>query len=361
MKKRFGIAILVVGIFVALAALIAPRKTPPPGSPVSQPVSETPPIIAPTTNAVAESAPTNVVAASAPTNPPAAPVIPAPAATNISEAIPPPATPTNTAPDTSTSSIVTNSAPPAKAASCSVIRNLLTGSFTNNLTDDQEFFYRVRAGFERADYGNTENTWFLGAKFYYRPQSWRDELKDGTNFFASLLVPDTLGGIDHSAIELVPDSGKPAVQEGVHAGVGFFWPWLNWHSKAPADCPDGALQFSIGPTINGGAEDTTSGSDPDLNWYRYGGVRLAASPDAFVEFTIGRNGDLPGVRQQVLGEIPIYRNHNSDFRYVLRGLWNAPTSGGNGKSIFEGAILVEFPFEALEHPSKFINLIPFTN
>jgi hypothetical protein len=363
MKKRIGIAILVLGVFALFAILIAPRKTsPPPASPAPQPVSETAPAVAPASQPAPEAVPTN---------PPAAPAAPAPVVeTNPPEPTPPLAAPTAPAPennsvsippDNSTPTAVANSTPPAKKNSCSFIRNLLTGSFTNNLTDNQEFFYRVRAGYERAQYGNTESTWLLAAKFYYRPQSWRDELKGSTNFFMSLLVPDTLGVIDHSAIELVPDSGKPTAQEGVHAGIGFFWPWLNWRSKASDDCPDGAIQFSLGPTINGGVEETSSGSDPDLNWYRYGGLRLAASPDAFVEFTIGRNGDLPGVRQQVLGEIPIYRNHNSDFRYVLRGLWNAPTSGGNGKSIFEAAILVEFPFEALEHPSKFINLIPFTN
>jgi hypothetical protein len=369
MKKRIGIAVLLLGAIVLLAVWVNHTKTPSPtdnsNNSVSPPAAETPSAIVPATNVVAETPP--------PTNPPVVPVTPAPVETNIQEPVPVVAAPepnpvaappeTNAVPPAPVAPAVVaeNSVPPTNKPSCSFIRNLLTGSFTNNLTDNQEFFYRVRAGFERADYGNTENTWLLAAKFYYRPQSWRDELKDSTNFLASLLIPDTFGVIDHSAIELVPDSGKPTAEEGVHAGVGFFWPWLNWRSKAPDDCLDGAIQFSFGPTINGGAEDTTSGSDPDLNWSRYGGVRLAASPDAFVEFTIGRNGDLPGGRQQVLGEIPIYRNHNSDFRYVLRGLWNAPTSGANGKSIFEAAILVEFPFEALEHPSKFINLIPFTN
>jgi hypothetical protein len=363
MKKRFGIAALVLGAFVLLAVWVNHTKTPAPANnsnnSVSPPVAETSPAIVPPTNAVVEMPPTNL---------PVAPVNPAPAETNIPESAPVVATPEPSpvvaVPETNAVSsapvapavVAENSVPPTNRPSCSFIRNLLTDSFTNNLTDDQELFYRVRAGFERVKFGGTKNTWLLGTKFYYRPQSWRDELKGSTNFFVSLLVPDTFGWIDHSAIELVPDSGKPTVAEGVHAGAGFFWPWLNWRSKA-TNSFSSELQFSLGPTINGGAEDTTGGSDPDLNWFRYGGVRLAASPDAFVELTIGRNGDLPGVREQVLGELPIYRKSRSDFRYVLRGLWN--TSSSQNKNIFEAAILVEFPFEALEHPSSFRDLIPF--
>src|ERR1700722_18457848 len=99
MKKRIGIAILVVGVGALLAVLVGPRKTPPPGNPVSQPVSEAPQTIAPATNAVVESVPTNVVATPVPTNPPAPPAPPAPAATNIPEASPPPAAPPAPAPE----------------------------------------------------------------------------------------------------------------------------------------------------------------------------------------------------------------------------------------------------------------------
>jgi predicted N-acyltransferase len=76
-----------------------------------------------------------------------------------------------------------------------------------------------------------------------------------------------------------------------------------------------------------------------------------------VEFTAGKNEGLNGLRDQVLGEIPIYRKARSDFRYVLRGVWN-DASSQNGR-FFEAAVLVEFPFEALEHPSSFRDLIPF--
>jgi hypothetical protein len=95
-----------------------------------------------------------------------------------------------------------------------------------------------------------------------------------------------------------------------------------------------------------------------LNWFGYGGVRLAASPDAFVEYTVGENEDMTGPHQQVVGEIPIYRKAGSDFRYVVRGLWN--TSASQSKDIYEVAVMVEFPFEAIEHPSSFRDLIPFT-
>jgi hypothetical protein len=238
-----------------------------------------------------------------------------------------------------------------------MVRNLLTGSFTNNLTDNQELFYRFRAGYERGDFGNVKNTWYLGVKLYYRPQAWRDELKANTNRIAALLIPDTFASVEHSTVEELNDSGNPTAEEGVRVGVGMFWPWLNWRSKAPDNCPDGDIQFSLGPTVNGGVEEATTGSDPDLDWFGYGGVRLAASPDAFVEYTVGKNESFSGWQRRVEGEIPIYRKARSDFRYVLRGLWE--TSPSQTRDIYEVAVMVEFPFEALEHPSNFRDLIPF--
>ena len=376
MKKRFGIAILVVGVIALLGVWMSPTKTPPP-SPAPPPVAVAPAPITPTnipaTNVVPPApAPTNVAVVSVPTNapvetnspdtnpPPAVPIVVAPPETN---AIPPAPVITN-APDTNPPPVVetfsaspTNSASTTNVYSCSMVRNLLTGSFTNNLTDNQEWFYRFRAGYERAAFGNAKNTWLLGIKLYYSPQSWRDDLEAGTNLFASLLVPDSFAVVEHAAIETLSDSGNPTTEDGVRVGVGFFWPWMNWYSKAPDDCPDGDLQFSLGPTVNGGVEESTTGPDMDMNWYGYGGVRLAASPDAFVEYTAGENGGLTGLHQQVVGEIPIYRKARSDFRYVLRGLWN--TSVTQNKNIYEVAVMVEFPFEAIEHPSNFRDLIPF--
>jgi hypothetical protein len=370
MKKRFGIAILVVGVIALLGFWMSPTKTPPP-SPAPQPVAEAPATITPTnipaTNVVPPTpAPTNVAVVPVPTN--------APVVTNSPDTNPPPATPivvatpeTNSipvapvvtnVPDTNPPPVVeTFSASPTNAYSCSMVRNLLTDSFTNNLTDNQEWFYRFRAGYERADFGNAKNTWLLGIKLYYRPQSWRDDLKTGTNLIASLLIPDSFAVVEHAAIESLSDSGNPTTEDGVRVGVGFFWPWLNWCSKAPDDCPDGNLRFSLGPTVNGGVEESTTGSDMDLNWFGYGGVRLAASPDAFVEYAAGENGGLTGLHQQVVGEFPIYRKARSDFRYVVRGLWN--TSATQNRDIYELAVMVEFPFEAIEHPSNFRDLIPF--
>ena len=238
-----------------------------------------------------------------------------------------------------------------------MVRNLLTDSFTNNLTDNQEFFYRFRAGYERADFGNSKSTWLLGANFYYRPQSWRDELKAGTNLFAALLVPDTFGEINHSTVEATDDFGKDTTTEGVRVEAGFFWPWLDWKSKPPADCPSGEIVLSLGPVVSAGVDQPVTGADPDIETTIYGGARLSASPDAFVQYTVGRDGGLQGLRRQLLGEIPIYRKSRSDFRYVLRGMWN--TAPSQNHDILEVAVLVEFPFEALEHPSSFRDLIPF--
>jgi hypothetical protein len=355
MNKRIGIAVLVLGIVALMAYLISPPKTPP--APVSQP-APAPSVVVPATTPVVESAPTNppVVPVTPPaeTNPPpVAPVVVPPPDTN-----PPPVTPVVVAPDTNPPpTVVAIMGSPVNGVKCSMVRNLLTGSFTNNLTDNQELFYRFRVGYERGSFGNVKNTWYLGAKLYYRPQAWRDELKANTNRIAALLIPDVFSTVEHASIETVDDSGNPSAQEGVRVGVGMFWPWLNWGSKAPENCPDGDLKLSIGPTVNGGVEENTTGSDPDLNWFGYGGVRMAFSPDAFVEYTVGEKEEMSGMHQQVVGELPIYRKGRSDFRYVVRGLWN--TSSSQTKDIYELAVMVEFPFEALEHPSNFRDLIPF--
>ncbi|HTA94900.1 MAG TPA: hypothetical protein VK769_02130, partial [Verrucomicrobiae bacterium] len=153
MKKRIGIAALLLGVIVLFAVWVNHAKTPKPSdnssNSVSPPVAETPPAVVPPTNAVAETP--------LPTNPPVVPATPAPVETNIQEPVPVVATPepnpvaappeTNAVPPAPVAPVVVaeNSVPPANKPSCSFIRNLLTGSFTNNLTDNQEFFYRVRA------------------------------------------------------------------------------------------------------------------------------------------------------------------------------------------------------------------------
>jgi hypothetical protein len=358
MKKRFGIAILVLGICSLLAYWISRPATPPPAPTPPPPPAEAPlPVVAPVSNAPVVVPPD--------TNPPAAPVPPPPVETNPPPVVvpppdtnPPPAAPVVVAPETNPpATVIASAGPPVNGVHCSMVRNLLTDSFTNNLTDNQDLFYRFRAGYERGSFGNVKNTWYLGAKLYYRPQAWRDELKDNTNRIAALLIPDIFSTVEHASIETVDDSGNPVALDGVRVGVGMFWPWLNWHSKAPDNCPDGDLKLSAGPTVNGGVEENTTGSDPDLNWFGYGGVRLAFSPDAFVEYTVGTKEEIRGFHQQVVGELPIYRKGRSDFRYVVRGLWN--TSVAQPRDIYEVAIMVEFPFEALEHPSNFRDLIPF--
>jgi hypothetical protein len=362
MKKRIGIAALVIGVLIALVAFV---------SPTAPPVVSSPPPVAvatPSTNL-----PVPVVAvATVPTNPPVAPPPPAPVETNAPETNPPPVVAIVPAPETNPPPVVpvvsipeTNpppiviesSGPPVNGVRCSMVRNLLTDVFTNNLTDSSEAFYRIRAGYEYANLNGHQGTWWAGAKFYFRPQSWRDGLKEGTNVFASLLVPDFYAEIDHSAIPFTPTGGATVLADGVQVQAGFFWPWLNWRVKPAAGSDASELNFSIGPTAVGGVEEATSVSDFTMHWTRYGGVRLAASPDAFVEFTVGRSDDLGGFRRQLVGEIPIYRKARSDFRYVVRGLWN--TSSSQNADIYEVALLVEFPFEALEHPSSFRDLIPF--
>jgi hypothetical protein len=366
MNRKNGIIALLflIGLMGLLAVLVNQPKTvaPSPGS-NPPPVVEAVQTNAPVTNVIAELAPTNppvVQATSLPveTNPPEAPETNLPPPAPILSAADTNSAPTNAITNAVPETVITpNTTAPSRAAMRSIMGDFLSDSFTNDLTDNQEFFYRFRAGYEHASLGGGRDTWMAGVKFYYRPQSWRDELKEGTNFLGAALVPDALAEIDHSAIPYTPAGGKPTTAGGIRLNAGFYWPWLNWRPGATTNGSPGKIHFTLGPTVAGGLEETFSSADSDVHWTRYGGARLAANPDAFIEYSVGQSGGLPGLRRQVLAEFPLYRKTGSDFRYVVRGLWNSSSSQNN--DFFEAAVMVEFPFEALEHPSSFRDLLPF--
>jgi hypothetical protein len=79
--------------------------------------------------------------------------------------------------------------------------------------------------------------------------------------------------------------------------------------------------------------------------------------DAYVEYTVGKTDSLPGFRHQITAEFPIYHKAGSDVRWVVRGIWN--TDYSSDKDVYGASVLAEFPFDALVHPSKFRDLVPF--
>ena len=73
---------------------------------------------------------------------------------------------------------------------------------------------------------------------------------------------------------------------------------------------------------------------------------------------MGGAQNLPGTRQQLAVELPLYQSRNGEVRYVVRGLWDHV--GGSHPDLLQGAFFVEMPFDFLTTPSKWSSLIPFT-
>ncbi len=116
--------------------------------------------------------------------------------------------------------------PPTEPKTYSTTPNLLS----DGTTKDEELFYRLRLGYEYAHFGGSENTWRLGAKVYYLPQNLRDGLEGQTNRLVAALVPDVYAEVGHAAVASTI-AGVPVIGDGVHLGIGAFWPWLAWSNN----------------------------------------------------------------------------------------------------------------------------------
>ncbi len=245
--------------------------------------------------------------------------------------------------------------PPAETKTYSTTPNLLS----DGTTRDEELFSRARLGYEHAHFGGSKDTWRLGAQIYYQPKTWRNELKGQTNGLVAVLIPDVYADAGHAAVASTSAGGNPVIGDGLQFNAGAFWPWLTWSNNISwmTNGNSHELHLAFGPTAHAGVQVMTSGSQHDAELSRYGGVRLAAGTDAFIEYTVGKTDGLPGLRQQILAEFPIYQKDDSELRYVFRGLWNSPYS--HGKDILSASLLIEFPFDAVTHPSKFRDLVPF--
>lgn len=245
--------------------------------------------------------------------------------------------------------------PPVAPKTYSTTPNLLP----DVTAKDEQRFYRLRLGYEHAHFGGGEDTWRLGANAYFQPQTRRNELKGQTNGWVAALIPDIYAEAGHAAMASTAAAGTPVIGNGVQFDVGAFWPLLQWNNQISwmTNASPRMLHFSLGPTAHAGLQVMTSGTQHDGELSRYGGARLAAGPDAFIEYTAGKTDGLPALRQQVLAEFPIYQKADSELRYVFRGLWNSSYS--QGKDILSASLLIEFPFDAVAHPSKFRDLVPF--
>jgi len=323
--------LLLIGImaFSLVYRPSAPKPTPTVTAATPAAAPTTPPVISnapPAATTKAEAAPEKIQETPAPTLPAAAP------ATTIIEM---PAT----APQ-----------PPAK---------FYTGDMAAPpAATNQNYYFRFRAGYQHSSFGaNNNDTFFLSAKFYAHGDDWRQDA--GKNAW---LVPDLTAEISHQDVPKDQSGQNTGTTDGLRVGADFFWPWFNWAmnscSRHNSYCPfSGPHSLALGPTVNGGFDQLFNAGSAPAAFY-HGGARLTLDRDAYLEYTVGGAQDLPGTRQQLAAELPLYRSRDGRVRYVVRGLWDHV--GGNHPDLLQGALLVEMPFDLLVKPSQWGDLIPFT-
>ena len=225
------------------------------------------------------------------------------------------------------------------------------------ITTNQNYFFRFRAGYQHTSFGGNNDTYWLSLKFYAFGNQWRQDV--GKNAW---LVPDSSAEISHQDLPKNQSGNNSGTTDGLQVAANFFWPWGNWTVKnasaTKAFCPfSGPLAIAIGPTANVGFDQLfNSGSSPET--FGHGGARLTLNRDAYIEYTVGEAQNLPGTRQQLATELPIYQSRDGQVRYVVRGLWDHV--GGSHPDLLQGVFLVEMPFDFLITPSKWSGLIPFT-
>jgi len=276
------------------------------------------------------------------TNPPVASVAPAPAAP---EKFPETPAPTKPEPKPVVKVVempATVPQPPAKF-------------YTAEMAANRDYSLRFRAGYQHANHGDNNDTVWLSAKFSANGDSWRQ--RAGKNAW---LVPDADAEFSHQDLAKKSTGANAGSAEGVRLEASLFWPWQLWTlavgGRTNDFCPyGGPLALALGPTVNGGFDELFDGTSPQL--FSHGGARLTINRDGFIEYTFGGAENLGGVRQQLVGELPLYRSRDGRVRYVVRGVWDHTT--GNQADLVQGAFLVEMPLAFLATPSQWNDLIPF--
>ena len=337
-KSRIIPLIALLLLFGIVAFSLVPWNSAPPKS-----------VTIPATAPEPTSKPAAASAAAAPpsaTNPPIASAQPAPAAPEKVPDAPAPTKPETKPEPKPVVKIVEMPAtvpqPPAKF-------------YTGEMATNRDYSLRFRAGYQHANHGDNNDTYWLSVKFSANGDSWRK--RAGKNAW---LVPDADAEFSHQDLAKKSGGAKTGSDEGVRLQASLFWPWQRWTlsvcGRTNDFCPyGGPLALALGPTVNGGFDELFDGTSPQL--FSHGGARLTINRDGFIEYTFGGAENLGGVRQQLVGELPLYRSRNGQIRYAVRGVWDHST--GNHPDLVQGAFLVEMPLDFIATPSKWNDLIPF--
>jgi hypothetical protein len=223
-----------------------------------------------------------------------------------------------------------------------------------NLFDSSsDYYFAARGGYEHSGYGNNRDTWYLGITFYAQPDNLRAQL--GKNAW---LIPDAVVEFSHQALPR-PENSTIA-GDGIQLRADIYWNWIKWTTHAFARENSACVYarpwtFAFGPLVETGFEKTFEGSAFRAD--RYFGGRFSINRYAFVQYTFGKTDGFGGVRENLLGELPISISHDSQVRYVLRGEWER--GDRNYPSFYEAGIFVEAPLGLLARPREWRDLIPF--
>lgn len=223
--------------------------------------------------------------------------------------------------------------------------------YPSDVAANRNYSFHFRAGYQHANHADNNDTYWLSIKFAASGERLRQ--RAGKNGW---LVPDADAEFSHQ--DLAKKSG--GTDEGVRLDANAFWPWFNWVmnvcSRTNVSCPySGPLALTLGPVANVGFDQLFDGTSPQN--YGHGGARLTINHDSFIEYMFGGAENLGGVRQQLVGELPLYQSRDHQVRYVIRGVWDHTT--GNSPDLLQGAFLVEMPLDFIATPSKWSDLVPF--
>ena len=321
-----------------------------------------------------EPLPTNAVALK--TNTPAAgnPVTNAPAITNVPAATTtpeitnqPPAATTVKAPEIITATDTNLPGHTAIVEMPTTIPAAPTNFYSPEITRTQSslapastpggnnYFIRLRAGYEHINHGDNNDSYAVGAKFYAYGDGLRESA--GKNGW---LIPDADVEVSSQYLPKTDQNPHPGSDNGVRVRADFTWPWFHWttlmFARDNSVCPFcKPLALGLGPTVNVGFDHLYN--ETDFRLARYAGVRLTFNRDGFIEYTAGGTDGLDGTRQQIVAEIPFYESRDGEVKYYLRGLWNR--GAHNRPDILEGGLFLEMPFSTIVTPSKWGDLVPF--
>ena len=288
---------------------------------------------------------------------------------------------------------------------------VITQKEATDVSEDgiHQLFRSLRVGYESVEFDDTSSGVWYSLFCYGRMERSRERwekvvprAEDGPidrrslSYLTLKLIPDYYLEISHSKIPFSDEERKgklndgetqddgeaeheaqdevQGIERGARLRTGLYWPWGEWKTSAPKfvegfrEPSDGKLKISVGPTIWGGVEKEFHNMkvgekeyyEHDLLYHYYGGIRMANTPESFLELTVGESKALEGTRLQLLFEAPLFAVEKPKARVYLRTLWNWSITESDDEDLLTFTVLAQIPFsEAARIPRALLDSLPF--